>query len=77
MNTENISQDDPRLTAYALDEMEPAERAGFEQPLRQDAVARQAVEEIRAAAATVTAALEHEAVEFHQQVRKPVAKILT
>ena len=29
MNPNPISQDDPRLTAYALDEMEPAERAEF------------------------------------------------
>ena len=60
MNQNPISQDDPRLTLYALSEMEPAEREGFEKLLQQDAAARQAVEEIRAMAATVTTALEYE-----------------
>ncbi len=61
MNPNTISPDDPRLTLYALSEMEPAEREGFEKLLQQDAAARQAVEEIRAMAVTVTTALEQEA----------------
>jgi len=60
MKTNNIFPDDPRLTAYALKEMEPAERAGFEQALAHDAVARQAVAEISATISTLTAALENE-----------------
>jgi Ca-activated chloride channel family protein len=60
MNQNKISPDDPRLTAYALNEMEPAERAEFEQSLNQDAAARQAVAEIRTAAAALTNALEQE-----------------
>ncbi len=60
MNQNTILPDDPRLTLYALHEMESAEREGFEKLLQQDATARAAVEEIRATIATVTTALEHE-----------------
>jgi Ca-activated chloride channel family protein len=63
MNQNSISSDDPRLTLYALDEMEPDERAAFERLLQTDAAARQAVEEIRAAGSLMAAALEHEPVE--------------
>ena len=63
MNPNSISPEDPRLTAYALNEMEPAERTAFEQELAQDAAARQAVEEISATASLLTGALEHEAME--------------
>lgn len=63
MNPNKISHDDPRLTAYALGEMTPAERAGFEPLLEQDAAAQQLVEEIRATGALLTMALEHEPVE--------------
>ncbi len=55
-----ILPDDPRLTAYALDEMAPAERVEFEQQLRQDAAARQAVADIRATVASLTTALADE-----------------
>jgi Ca-activated chloride channel family protein len=57
MNENTISPDDPRLTAYALDEMKPAERAEFEKLLQADPAARQAVEEIRATGALLTGAL--------------------
>lgn len=60
MNENTILPDDPRLTAYALDEMEPAERAEFEKLLQSDAGARQTVEEIRATAAVVAGALASE-----------------
>jgi|CXWL01.1.fsa_nt_gi Ca-activated chloride channel family protein len=60
MNPNQIFPDDPRLTLYALGEMEPAEQAEFAKLLEQAAAARQAVAEIRAMAATVTAALEQE-----------------
>jgi len=51
MKISEFNQDDPRLTAYALGEMEPAERAEFELWLRQQPQAQKAVEEIRATAA--------------------------
>ncbi len=60
MNPNQISPDDPRLTLYALGEMEPNEQAEFAKLLEQDTAARQTVAEIRAMAATVTAALEQE-----------------
>ena len=62
MNTQSLSPDDPRLTAYAFNEMAPAERAEFEQLLQQDAAARRAVEEFRAAGTLLATALEHEPV---------------
>jgi Ca-activated chloride channel family protein len=73
MNQNQISPDDPRLTLYALGEMEPHERAGFEKLLEQDAAARQVVAEIRGMATTVTAALEHEPAEV---AAKPAGKVL-
>ena len=60
MNPNNITPDDPRLTAYALDEMAPAERAEFAQLLQQDTAAQQAVAEIRATSSLLATALEHE-----------------
>ena len=53
----SILPDDPRLTAYALDEMPPAERVEFEKLLQEDAVARQTVADIRTAVASLTTAL--------------------
>ena len=60
MNQNTIAPDDDRLTAYALNEMTPVERAEFEQLLQSDPAARQAVKEIRAAGAMLTTVLEHE-----------------
>ena len=76
MNSPQISPDDPRLTLYALGEMEPAEQVEFAQFLEQDAVARQAVTEIRAMAATVTAALEQESAPTHALTAKRPKNIL-
>jgi len=77
MNQNPILPDDPRLTLYALQEMEPAEREGFEKLLQQDAAARQVVEEIRAMAETVTTALESEPVDtVHKTGAKPAGKVL-
>ncbi len=59
----NIDLNDPRLTAYALNEMDPAERAEFEQLLAQEPAARQAVEQIAATASLLVDALEQEAME--------------
>ena len=55
-----ILPDDPRLTAYALGEMEPEERTEFEKLLRHDAAARLTVAEIRATVASLTTALAEE-----------------
>jgi Ca-activated chloride channel family protein len=46
----NPNHDDPRLTAYVLGELSPAERDQVEAMLRDDEAARLAVEEIRATA---------------------------
>ena len=46
--------DDPRLTAYALDELAGAEREEVDALLRDDASARRVVEEIRATASLLT-----------------------
>ncbi len=73
MNQNPISQDDPRLTLYALQEMEPAEREGFEKLLQQDAAAQATVAEIRALAATVTTALEGEPAFAEAVEGKPAA----
>lgn len=58
---EPLSPDDPRLTAYALGEMTPAEKTAFERLLAQDPAARAAVEEIRTLTAGLDAAFQVEA----------------
>ena len=62
MNIDKISPDDPRPTTYALGEMEPAERAEFEQILQQDAAARAMVAEINGTARSIGTALANEPV---------------
>lgn len=47
MSTFNFQPDDPRLTAYALGELDPNERAEVEAMLAQSSEARTALEEIR------------------------------
>ena len=56
-----ISPDDPRLTAFALGELEGEELAAVEAALRDDPAARAAVDEIRATARQLEAALVTEA----------------
>lgn len=51
-----IDPHDPRLTAYALDELPAEERAAFEPLLRDDPAARAAVDEIRRTAAALESA---------------------
>ena len=60
MSTRRLN-DDPRLTAYALGELEPAEVREVEALLAEDAQARAAVQEIRATASRLTEALRNEA----------------
>src|SRR5687767_38102 len=56
-----IPPDDPRLTAYALGELEGDERAVVEAALRRDPALRAAVDEIRATTAQIESALAAEA----------------
>jgi anti-sigma factor RsiW len=60
MNTNKLSPDDPRLTAYALGEMEPDESAEIARLLQEDPAACAAVEEIRSTANLLGAALRDE-----------------
>ena len=64
MNDFKFLPDDPKLTAYALGELEGEERAAVEAALRDDPAARAAVEEIRATAGRLQAALASEAAEI-------------
>lgn len=57
MNEKTNLAEDPKLTAYALGELEGDERAAVEARLHADSAARAAVEEIRALAARLEAAL--------------------
>jgi len=52
-----LSPDDPKLTAYALGELDAAERAAIEAVLADSPEARAVVEEIRAAAERLTSEL--------------------
>ena len=56
-NPDHFSPEDPRLTAFALGELEGEELAAVEAALRDNPAARAAVEEIRATAAQLEAAL--------------------
>jgi secreted protein with Ig-like and vWFA domain len=58
----SFDANDPRLTAYALDELDEAERAQVEKLLEQSPGARAAVEEIRQAAELLTGELASEPV---------------
>ena len=60
MSGTNDFHDDPRLTAYALNELDVAERAEVDALLAKDESARRAVEEIRATAGTLAAELGRE-----------------
>src|SRR5262245_13359668 len=63
MNETRLLPDDPRLTAYALGELTGDERAEVEAALRQNPALRVTVDEIRATAAQLEAALAAEAAE--------------
>ncbi|MEO7798958.1 MAG: hypothetical protein ABIY47_14685, partial [Opitutaceae bacterium] len=60
MSQNSLSPHDPKFTAYALGELDPAERAAVEAALRDNPAARAAVEQIRAVAAHLSAALAEE-----------------
>ena len=56
MNDTRLPSDDPKLTAYALGELNGDERAAVEAALRENPALRLIVEEIRATAAALEAA---------------------
>ncbi len=62
MSDNPILADDPRLTAYALGELDPTERETFERLLDDSPVAAAAVAEIRELAGTLTAEFRREPV---------------
>lgn len=64
--------DDPRLTAYALGELDEAERAEVEALLRENADARGVVEEVRAAARRIEEALKGEAELWRNEPAAPI-----
>ncbi|HEX3729628.1 MAG TPA: hypothetical protein VHV47_07470, partial [Opitutaceae bacterium] len=63
--------DDPRLTAYALGELDGAERAEIEALVRSNPAAAAAVEEIRRLAGSLADALKEEAIDI-----RPAAEII-
>ena len=60
MKDDRLLPDDPKLTAYALGELTGDERAAVEAALRQNPALRLVVEELRATAARIEAALAEE-----------------
>ncbi|HVT73567.1 MAG TPA: von Willebrand factor type A domain-containing protein [Lacunisphaera sp.] len=79
MEANKISPEDPRLTAYALNEMPAAERAEFEKLLEQDPAARALADDIAATASLLAAALEDEPVEAAPKPapkREPLPRIV-
>lgn len=72
MKISEFNPEDPRLTAYALGEMEPAERVEFEQWLRSQPEAQRAVDEIRAASALFGEALAEEPVALSASATRPI-----
>src|SRR5690606_5217046 len=61
---------DPRLTAYALGELDDGDRAAVEQELAESESAREALEQIRAAVAELTEALQLEPVELLREEQR-------
>src|SRR5687767_7131625 len=73
MSQNSLSPHDPKFTAYALGELEPEECAAVEAVLRDNPAARAVVEEIRATAAQLSAALAAEpAIESEVESNSPV-----
>lgn len=71
---ENFSPDDPRLTAYALGELEDGERVMVEAALRGNAELRASVEAIRATGAELESALAAEAMPVTPELKKEATK---
>lgn len=64
MNLSKISPDDPRLTAYALGELEPEEKAAVEAAIKDDPAAQAAVAQIRSLGGDLENAFAHEPLPF-------------
>lgn len=62
MSQNQLPPDDPRLTAYALGELDPTEQAAFEQLLAESPDAQSALREIRELAGLLTSELRQEPV---------------
>lgn len=81
MKTSPISPEDPRLTTYALGEMEEAERLEFEKLLARDPAAMAAVEAIRATVSDLEFALAAEPLPevstSEDSDRKPKGRLLS
>ncbi len=74
----SMNLDDPRLTAYALGEMDPAERQAFEAELANDPDARRQVEQVRHLAGELTDQLASEpAPELTDKQRQAVTAAAT
>ena len=74
MNDMKILPDDAKLTAYALGELEGDELAALEAAVRADPALRAAVDDVRALAGRLTAALEGEPIETAVAAMRPVEK---
>jgi Ca-activated chloride channel homolog len=74
MNEPKDFYNDPQLTAYALGELEGDERAAVEAALKTDAAARAAVDEIRATARQLEAALAAEPMPEFKTITAPRAQ---
>lgn len=81
MKTTPLSPEDPRLTAYALGEMEEAERLDFEKLLAKDPAAMATVESIRETSRQLESALAAEPMPematTDDPYRKPPARVLS
>jgi len=64
MNISKIIPDDPRLTAYALGELDAAEQVAIEAAIKDDPAAQTAVAQIRALSGDLSAALAKEPLPF-------------
>jgi len=60
MNISKINPDDPRLTAFALGELDPEEQAAIEAAIKDDPSAQAAVAQIRALGGELSAVLARE-----------------
>lgn len=75
MNGPLLQPDDPKLTAYALGELSGDDRAAVEAALREEPALRAVVDEIRAAAQQMTAALEHEPIVAANERHRSASRI--
>ena len=70
-NTNRLSPDDPKLTAYALGELDPVEQAAVEAAVRADPALQAAVAELRAFTHDLSGALAGEPVDSPASASTP------